>query len=150
MISKKIIYGCEGRGDAGIPYLTRYTLIQRKTWQLCLHVFHRSDHPDFHDHPWNFWTLVLWRGYIERLPGGKSRRIWPGMLLYRPATHAHWVQLHPIYDRNTQDRAKIGKRLGERTAVTLCLMGRRRRVWGFFTEGSWVTWYNYFIKKGCL
>ena len=67
----KIIYGWSGReGDfPALPYLTRYVLIKARSWQLCLHVFHRSDFPDWHDHPWDFLTLVLWRGYIENLLG---------------------------------------------------------------------------------
>ena len=45
-MKKTIIKGCESRGDADSPYLTRYTLIERPNWQLCVHVFHRSDADD--------------------------------------------------------------------------------------------------------
>lgn len=135
-----IIYGCEGRGDYNKPYLTRYTLIERPTWQICLHVFHRSDYPDFHDHPWDFWTLVLWRGYIEHLPSGK-RRIWPGMILFRPATHAHWVEL--ISDADYPESGPV------KPAITLVFMGRRKREWGFWLNKRWTSWRDYFKVKGC-
>lgn len=131
-MAKKIIYGCEERGDADSPYLTRYTLIDRPNWQLCLHVFHRSDADDLHDHPWNFWTLFLWRGYAEKLKDGTYRRFHPGQVVYRKAEHAHRVVLYS------------GK-----PAVTLVLMGKRVRDWGFFTSKGWTQWMQYFIDKKC-
>ena len=129
--TRKTIYGCEARGDAADAYLTRYTLAKRPGWQLCLHVFHRSDADELHDHPWPFWTLLLWRGYREHTPTG-NRRVWPGMLLFRPATWAHRVEL-----------------IRGRRAVSLVLMGRRVREWGFFTPSGWQAWRAYFAEKGC-
>lgn len=131
MIKKKIIYGCEARGDANSPYLTRYTLVETKWFQLCLHIFHRSDEVDLHDHPWPFLSLLLWRGYMEETPTGKSRK-WPGMILYRKAKHIHRVEL-----------------IDERKAVTLVLMGKRYREWGFIVNNRWMQWQNYFKEKGC-
>ncbi|PMD94861.1 hypothetical protein BWI97_15810 [Siphonobacter sp. BAB-5405] len=130
-MKKTIITGCEGRGDSNSPYLTRYTLIERKNWQLCLHIFHRSDHVDLHDHPWDFVTWVLWRGYIDETPKSR-RRIWPGMILYRPAKHIHRVEL-----------------IDEKPAVTLVWMGKRKRVWGFYEKGIWSAFFDYFKKKRC-
>lgn len=131
MFAKKIIYGCEERGDANEPYLTRYTLLSRKSFHICLHVFHRSDAEDLHDHPWDFVSLILLRGYIEQTPSGR-KRVWPGMLLFRKATHQHRVELVR----------------GEK-AITLVVMGKRIREWGFFTKAGFVKWKRYFIQKGC-
>lgn len=134
--SKKIIYGCEERGDAHQPYLTRYTLVDAGSWQICLHIFHRSDWTDdMHDHPWNFLTILLWRGYTEETPTGR-RRYYPGSILWRPATHIHRVEIPE------------GKK-----AITLVWMGKRRRDWGFWRIsefGRWFTqWQKYFIKNKC-
>ena len=133
--SKKVIYGCETRGDAHLPYLTRYTLIETKNWQLCLHVFHRSDWTDdLHDHPWNFVSLLIWRGYIEETPFEGKERYYPGAILYRSADHIHRVEL-----------------INKKKSITLVWMGKRRREWGFwrFTgKYGWFTkWQEYFIKK---
>ena len=130
-MSKKIIYGCESRGDHDQPYLTRYTLIERKNWQLCLHVFHRSDADEHHDHPWNFISLILWRGYVEETPVGKKRK-YPGMVLFRKAAHRHRVEL-----------------VNGKKAVSLVLMGKRTRQWGFFTSKGWQSWTRYFIERKC-
>lgn len=61
-LEKKIIRGCEGRGDADSPYLSRWCLAATRWGNLYLHKFHRSDYDDMHDHPWWFLSLVLWRG----------------------------------------------------------------------------------------
>lgn len=158
MIRKKIIYGCESRGDSHSPYLTRYTLLDTTSLQICLHVFHRSDAAELHDHPWPFASLILWRGYIEevaqkyyvnrdrtsdgflagwvswsRLNGLVSRkRKWPGMVIFRKAQHAHRVEL-----------------IDGKPAVTLVFMGRKIRDWGFFTSRGWESFKSYFERMGC-
>jgi hypothetical protein len=130
MIKKTIIYGCEERGDYNEPYLTRYTLLERKSFQICLHVFHRSDADDQHDHPWNFVSLILWRGYVE-VTGDKRRRKYPGMLLFRKAMHQH------------------RELINNRKAITLVIMGKRLREWSFFTKDGRIGWRRYFIQNGC-
>lgn len=143
--SKKIISGCAARGDAESAYLTRWTLFKSERRKVYLHAFHRSDHDVLHDHPWAFWTLILWRGYMEEytVPSDgpitrvKTRRIWPGQILFRPATHTHRVRLH----RDTQGN--------ERTAVTLVMTGPYIRDWGFHGVGGWVLWREYFTRNGC-
>jgi hypothetical protein len=144
-LGKKIIYGCEARGDAASPYMTRWTIFSESWGQLCLHAFHRSDADELHDHPWPFVSLILWRGYVEVTPPACSlgidcpygcprqrKRVWPGMLLFRSATHKHRVELIN----------------GER-AVTLVFMGRKVRTWGFFTRQGWQRWTDYFKEWGC-
>lgn len=145
-IGKKIIYGCEARGDADSPYLTRYTLLSTPWLQVCMHVFHRSDADELHDHPWPFVSLILWRGYIEEVTcrvcfgcefGGpcdstSRHRKHPGMVLFRDAEHTHRVELID------------GKR-----AVTLVFMGARQRTWGFYTPKGWQRWMDYFKERGC-
>ncbi len=134
-MKKKIIYGCDGRGDAHEPYLTRYTLIDTKRFQACLHIFYRSDFTDHHDHPWPFVSIILWRGYLEETEHDgqlKRTRVWPGMVLFRKATHRHRVVL-----------------VDEKKAISLVFMGRKIRTWGFFTAGGWKSWPRYFKDNGC-
>lgn len=139
ILSKKIIYGCEARGDADSPYLTRWTLIEI-AWlgAIYLHIFHRSDSPEAeHDHPWNFVSIILWRGYFEWVryavePGSTRRRKWPGMILFRRATHIHRVEL-----------------VDDKPAVTLMLRGPYVRTWGFWEGWTWTEWKKYFTDRGC-
>jgi hypothetical protein len=166
-MKKKIIYGCEARGDESSPYLIRYSLFECKYFQICLHVFLRSDHQEHHDHPWNFLSIVLWRGYFEETiiwpeckccgrkmsftgkaylcwcvgndhvilynqEPRKLKRYWPGMILFRKAAHRHRVVL-----------------VNEKKAVTLVIMGKYRKSWGFFTNSGWLEWKKYFVKNKC-
>lgn len=174
-MKKTIIGGCESRGDADSPYLIRYTFFECKYFKIALHVFLRSDNEEHHDHPWNFLSIILWRGYYEEtvvwpkcpkhktdmeLLGDyfcwecykkyakgdrhsyemvaynheprKQKRVWPGMFLFRKATHPHRVVL-----------------IDEKPAVTLVIMGKRVRAWGFFTNQGWKVWTKYFIDNKC-
>lgn len=130
LIAKRIIYGCESRGDADSPYLTRYAF-PRIGGRMAVHVFHRSDFDVHHDHPFGFVSIILWRGYVEETPEGRARK-YPGMILFRRATHRHRVELID------------GKR-----AITFVVFGPRWREWGFFTSDGWVQWQEYFRDKGC-
>jgi hypothetical protein len=70
---------------------TRYQLVKSRFFNIYLHrLIAPNWHPECHDHPWGFVTLLLWNGYRERIGTGEYRR-WPGMVLYRPATFLHNV-----------------------------------------------------------
>lgn len=131
MFKKKIITGCESRGDADSPYLTRWTLFEFDSLGLMIHRFHRSDTDELHDHPWWFVSLILWRGYREHTPTG-VKRYWPGSILLRPAMHAHRVEL-----------------IDGKSAWTVVLRGGYRREWGFFTQKGWQWFREYFKERGC-
>ena len=147
MFKKIIIHGCDGQGDGDSPYLTRWYLFKCPWGQLCLHYFHRSDNADaLHSHPWSFLTLILWRGYTEYyvnykepchyLRPVKKRRIYPGMIFYRPREWTHRVEL-----------------LENKPAVTLVWMGIKESRWGFYTptetEEIYEDFEDYFERLGC-
>jgi hypothetical protein len=160
-MKKSLIYGCEGRGDGADLYLTRYTLLEFKSWQLCLHVFHRSDADDLHDHPWDFYTMPLWRGYKEvyhqearpeAFGGGHYkgvRPIRPFRVYFRKAEHTHRVVLYSeTFAVNVAPQAwHTFKR--DLPAVTLVLMLKKRREWGFWMQERWVEWRQYFFSNRC-
>lgn len=116
------------------PLLTRYKLLRTRHGNLYLHVFHRSDEDrELHDHPWAFASLILWGGYIEHTPQGTSRK-WPGMLLLRPATWRHRVDL-----------------VGTGRAATLVWVMPKSRDWGFWSvDGTWISQPEYHRAKGCF
>lgn len=162
LFKKKIIFGCDSRGDGDSPYLTRWSLLNSKKFAVYLHKFHRSDADEHHDHPWGFVSIILWRGYFEETPcltckgtgkiqacnshnitcpdcakwkiggGVKVKRVWPGMILVRPATWRHRVVL-----------------VDGKPAVTLIIRSQYVREWGFFTSKGWQHWREYFKERGC-
>lgn len=170
-MNKKIIKGCDSRGDGEEPYLTRWIILAKKHLHIYLHKFHRSDSIELHDHPWSFISIVLWRGYTEetfckpprkftlkkRLYFGKleidkaaygplyyqnvpelkhfptkKKRIYPGQIIYRPATHAHRVEL-----------------INGKPAYTLLINFGYVRQWGFFTKSYWQHFVSYFNDNKC-
>jgi len=106
LVGLHTIYGDEN--GQRTPYMTRAWI-----WRLRLHIFHRGDvDPDYHDHPWDFWTFPL-TSYVEEVVdtditalahvGGffaavkpdapaVTRNVVPAFRwTYRPATHCHRV-----------------------------------------------------------
>jgi hypothetical protein len=114
-----------GLPEEGRAYLKRYFVWNdnrgpEKKPHIYLHKFINSD-PDrnLHDHPWNFISFILWRGYVEETPGGVKKRKYPGMILYRPANWAHRVHI-------------------TKPAWTLVLTFKKKREWGFHTLKGWI------------
>ena len=152
------------RCDENAPLLIRWKLLNTPWFRLCLHIFHRSDEDrELHDHPWAFFSLILWNGYVEvrparvyrarmagceaahrRVPLGlqaalfgdrstyEHRRILPGTLLFRPARWAHRIEIRP-----------------GRPSVSLVLMLRKEREWGFFTTTGWRHWRKFLPSRDC-
>ena len=124
--------------NAKLPYLFGRSVM--------LHRIVRPDGDrDPHNHPWDFWTLVLRRSYIEcvyvkpELTRGRVdaddvkvlnyRRF--GALDWRPAEHMHRIDKLPN---------------GE--AWTLVVTKQRPdHKWGFWTEQGWVYWKWYIAHK---
>lgn len=136
-MKKLIIHGCEARGDYDQPYLTRWILLKREKWAIYFHKFHRSDADDLHDHPWSFISIILWRGYNEVTFGANkdervTRRIYPGQIIFRKATHTHRVVL-----------------TGNKPAYTLVIRFAHTRYWGFYIGKHWQDFREYFKNQGC-
>lgn len=140
---KKIIYGCESRGDSQSPYLTRWEFLSSKFFAIYLHKFHRSDdNSSLHDHPWNFIAIPLRRGYndctynglrdSEGNPAFNRKRMWPFTIHYRPATHIHFVEL-----------------IDNKPAWTVIIRFKYIRYWGFWKKGMFTVFHEYFKKHGC-
>lgn len=167
-IGMETIYGDEG--DRRTPYLTRLWI-----GRLRLHIFHRGDaDPDYHDHPWDFWTFPL-TSYVEEVvhPGIAklsqiaTYRAAPGhthlalvqafRLHYRRAEHCHrligrhngtfhydWLGWTP--------RSEPRPQTGPGRIITIVWRGRGGRKWGFVKNRRgrwcWVPWRSYVDGPG--
>jgi hypothetical protein len=114
-------------GQPGNPMLERWRLIQTPWFGVYVHFIYREDlDPVPHDHPWSFWSLVLRGGYREELHADPrtrySRDVW------RDAWTLHHFPLRSAH--------RITYVL--RGTVTLVLVGRKQRAWGFYDDGRWV------------
>lgn len=131
------------------PYLIRYILFSSKWFSIYVHRFLISDKGEHHDHPWNFYTWVITKGYKEEqlaqdLTDVRGTYIdqdiyrKPGSIAYRSAESLHRVIIDREYTVEEENIAPL----------TVCFIGRRRRVWGFAWTDKvntlrWVNWADY-------
>ena len=106
--------------DPTQTYLSRLRIVQTP-W--CALYLHRMDGPDsrptLHDHPWNFVSLILRGGYVER-------RLDPTTMRVTERHRVRWVNRV-----RTHDAHAITTLLRVPT-WTLLLVGPRRRTWGYW------------------
>lgn len=125
LLSKSNIRG--GPDDA--VYLSRWVCeFGRGRSSIRFHVFRRPDEDScHHDHPWWFFTVVLWGGYVEETVSGERAVRWLG---FRRRGFRHRVT-----------------RLLRRIAVTMIITGPIEREWGFFTRDGWMGWREFKIGR---
>jgi hypothetical protein len=123
-----------------------------------------------HDHPGSFISVILWRGYNEITEGlsgecpyckggsimmfapcskcrgsGKKityvkKRKWPGMILYRPATWRHRVELlrETVNPPNNWPYPNDKPLQIELPAWSMIIRFKQFRKWGFWPNGKFV------------
>lgn len=161
LLTRRVIHNLEGS-----PYLIRWTLISTPWFRIFLHKILRSDDDrDLHDHPWPFWTFILWGRYTEHVPAHsppqwdscdrmitKSRKFGSGSLIRHKAEDSHRLDLEftdefeAARERNPQSAVFAyiygGKEL-YKPVWTLFWAGPRTREWGFHTAMGWLPWETY-------
>ena len=116
------------------PYLERYYVLFKERitfpYNIFLHKFLKSDPDDVHDHPWNYFTIILKGGYWEWIPvfntlGEKfsEYRVWrgPGSFRFGGMNNYHRIELEPGVN-----------------AWTLFFVGPKKREWGFLVNNKWI------------
>jgi hypothetical protein len=98
--------------------------------EIRLHKILRSDKDRHsHDHPFDFWSLLLTGGYDEVLPSSllfdefTARRRWLSVVRHRGADAHRLILTRPVW--------------------TLVLVSPKYREWGFHTEDGWVSHDDY-------
>jgi hypothetical protein len=152
-------------GRKGLPdYLTRWTLWGKRfgdkpRHNVFLHCFHRGDaEPYCHDHPWPFWSLILWGGYWEITPCigivNQARAAVRGLLYHadgRAADDANPPTVAGMVERRWYGPLSLLRRPAEwrhrvelpkgRKCWTLIWCGPKERSWGFWCPGKgFINW----------
>lgn len=105
----------DGEGN----YLTRWRVIQTPWAALYLHRFDGPDpRPTLHDHPWNFVSVMLRGGYVERRLDTVTMQV-----------NEHRV-VRLVNVMRTHDAHAI-TRLLRTPSWSLLFVGRRVRTWGY-------------------
>jgi len=106
----------------GETYLLRLHILKTPWFGFMLNWIKSADpHPDPHDHPVNFLSIVLRGGYVEWRPQGLRDRK---------------VRLYRAKDIHRIVHAEPG-------TLTLCIAGEKVRDWGFHTSEGFVPWREY-------
>jgi hypothetical protein len=124
----------EIRSKTGALHFRRWSLLNTRWGSLYIHQIARSDEDlHMHDHPWDFWSLILRGGYTEQaMPEGKDFLILtncvPGTLVMRKAKDFHRIKLLNPLD-STWSLVWTGSRIHE--------------PWGYHTFDGWVSNQEY-------
>jgi hypothetical protein len=107
-------------------YMYRFCLARFLGCAIYMHFFVKDDPSlDYHDHPRRFVSLMLWGQYRERtLKGDRIYRA-PYLRTF-PAEHTHRIEM-----------------IGHEPCLTLVLVLRNQRDWGFYYRGEWLHWLKY-------
>lgn len=118
--------------DVPSRFIVRLHLVMTPWFSLVLHWIKGPDpEPHLHDHPVSFVSLILWGAYTE--------------LRYQGPGRANRMVTHNWFNRiqaGTWDRHRIVSVRPHTT--TLCLMGPKRREWGYhLRSGRWMHYRDY-------
>lgn len=122
-------------------YLRRLRVMETPWFGVYLHEMQGPDPGrDLHDHPWEFYSIILKGGYTEVVPLTQSTESRHGIASVT-TTRDTW-KAGSIHRMRATDQHTIERLLGVPT-FTLVLRGRRKRTWGFHTKNGFVPWNEY-------
>lgn len=119
----------------GKLYMWRLRMLRTPWFSVYLHHIVKEDvDTDLHDHPWSFFSILLWGSYWELFPSEERTK----------HRHVRWFNFKRAEDAHT-----ITWLSTRRTGVwTLVFLGPKRRSWGFYTSKGWIPWRQYVAEKG--
>lgn len=128
------------------PYVHRW-IAETPWFSLRLHHWVGNDDPRaHHDHPWAFWTLILWGGYYD-ITGGLTPAPHDGPNPLGDQELTQWVRQGKVYYRQATHLHTVRLRDGE-DCWTLVLTGPIVRRFGFFDGKRWWRANSWFAKRG--
>ena len=59
----------------GNLHFKRWRIIETPWFNIYIHgIYHKDEEAHMHDHPWNFYSFILYGGYVEQTENGFSNR----------------------------------------------------------------------------
>lgn len=131
----KIFLEKEIMSKAGVLHFRRWRILSTPWFGVYIHRIYKADDDKYlHDHPWDYWSMVLTGSYNEETetsprPGhGKENMLVPGSCNSRRGEQFHKI-----------------KSLNSKSVTTLFITGKRRRDWGYKVGKYWV--HNEYYRK---
>lgn len=111
----------EIRSKSGKLHFRRWRLLATPWFSVFIHQIFRSDTDPPHDHPWNFWGVILKGKYVEYSNSSPSgiTVYKAGNFIHKKAEETHTFEI--IYP-----------------TTSLVIIGPRKREWGYNVYGKWV------------
>ena len=105
----------------GVLHFKRFAIFEGLLFSIYIHYIYKEDKdPLLHDHPWNYFNLILKGSYTEEFYGGEQI-VSPGFYSYQNANRFHKIK-HVNTDK----------------VITLFITGKRFREWGYSYDNKWV------------
>lgn len=109
----------EIKSKLGVLHFQRLRILETKWFSIFIHKIYKSDQDKYqHDHPYNFLSIILSGGYIEKSKKEYKRVLW---WTYNKAERPHKLRLIKL------------------PTITLVFTGQRFREWGFYTDRGFMT-----------
>ena len=109
----------------GEPSRIRWRIIHTPWFGIYLHKWNKPDpRPTLHNHPWNFFSIILWGNYQEIR---KDNRITKNQGSY----NRRWFNKVKRFDFHTVTEVKPG-------TISLMFIGKTHPDWGYMTEKGYV------------
>lgn len=124
-IIRKLFLAKEIKSKSGILHFQRWRILSTPWFDINIHRIFRPDEDEYlHDHPWNYFGMILAGSYDEQY----SDAMFTGMNPMNPGSFGfnNAERFHKIYRLNTP------------SVTTLFINGRRRRDWGYKVDFLWV------------
>ncbi len=140
LFEKRVIVNCDHD-----PYLHRWYVLRTERLGLFIHKFVRSDEDRaLHDHPWPFFVIPLWGGYVEH--SDRPLHPWPGCLCPRVDVKRRvWPIISARY-RDTTFRHRV-ELVKERPSWSLFFRFTKIREWGFWPKEGFILWNKWWQDK---
>ncbi len=154
-IFKKTILRIRDEERGNPIYLIRYSLFSCPWFAIKVHNILLSDDDCLHDHPWSFFSVILWNGYVEETVDYEkvfaSQRRNPWNRLRNVADNLKDISWEKS-DLNSCPRKHVRYGMGSilwrpnpwphrlvvaKPAWSLVVTFRKVRVWGFYTPSGW-------------
>ena len=135
----------------GAVYLDRWG-IECRSVGIFLHRMAAPDPGlDLHDHPWDFWSLILWGGYFEERCAVACACMWARLAEGDGLSRGYTFERLPLSVKALRmSKCHRITQLRRRTCWTVIVHGPRRTdradqrsVWGFYTPTGWVDELTY-------
>lgn len=122
------------RSREGVLHFRRWRLFSIPWFRIYLHEIHKEDEDaHLHNHPWNFASLILRGGYVERFKDGMGG--------------VNWVLPWTWNVKQAEEYHKVESLFYPSPSISLVFAWGPYRPWGYLTKVGFMEQSEYRSKK---